>query len=75
VPKLTGAPVVGISNYIQKLPNVNGYNLTELDSHLAQAPIKLTTMGIDKDTRQANLILMLSFTENPGHWTQQNSEV
>jgi len=47
VPKLTRAPVVSVSNYIQKLPNVNGYNLTELSSHLAQAPIQLTVIGVD----------------------------
>jgi len=50
-------------------------NLTELDSHLAQAPIKLTTMGVDLDTRQASLILMSSFTGKLGHWVQQNTEV
>jgi hypothetical protein len=33
VPKLTGTSVVNVSNYIQKLSNVNGGNLTELDSH------------------------------------------
>ena len=70
VPKLTGAPVLSVSNYIPKLPNVNGDNLTELDSHLAQAPIKLTTMGVDPDTRQARLILMYSFTGKLGHWAQ-----
>ena len=75
VPKLTRAPVVGISNYIQKLPNVNGDNLTELDSHLAHAPTKLTAMDVDSDTRQANLILMSSFTGELGHWAQQNTEV
>jgi len=35
VPKLIGAPVASVSNYIPKLPNANGDNLTELDSHLA----------------------------------------
>jgi hypothetical protein len=50
LPKLTGAPVVSVSNYIQKLPNVNGDNLTELDSHLAQTPIELTAMGVEPDT-------------------------
>jgi hypothetical protein len=75
VPRLKEAPVVGISNYIQKLPNVNGDNLNELDSHLAQAPIKFTSMGIDPDTRQASLILMSSFTGKLGHWAHQNTEV
>jgi hypothetical protein len=66
VPKLTGAPVVSVSNYIQKLPNVNGDNLIELDSHLARAPIKRTAMGVDLDTRQAILILMSSFMGKRG---------
>jgi hypothetical protein len=66
--------VVSISNYIQKLPNVNGDNLTELDSHFTQAPIKLTTMGVDPETRQASLILMFYFTRKLGHWAQQNTE-
>jgi hypothetical protein len=70
VPKLIGTPVVGISNYIQKLPNVSGDNLNVLDSHMAQAPIKLRAMGVDHDTRQANLILMSSFTGKLGHWAQ-----
>ncbi len=67
VPRLTWAPIVGISNYIQKLPNVNGDNSNELDYHMAQAPIKLTVMGVDTDTRQASLILMSSFTGTLGH--------
>ena len=75
VPKLIGAPVVSVSNYIQKLPYVNGDNLTELDSHLAQAPIKLTAMGIEPDTKQASLILMSSFTGKLGHWAHHNTEV
>ena len=67
--------MVGISNHIiQKLTIVNDDNLTELDSHLAQAPIKLTAMGVDPNTRQANLILMSSFTGRLGHWAHQNTE-
>ena len=54
---------------------MNGDNLTELDSHLAQAPIKLTAMGVDSDTIQASLILMSSFTGKLGHWAQQNNEI
>jgi hypothetical protein len=54
---------------------VNGDNLNELDSHLAQAPIKLRAMGVDPDTRQASLILMSSFTGKPGRWAQHNTEV
>jgi hypothetical protein len=75
VPKLKGTPVVSVSNYIQKLPNVNGDNLPELDSHLAHAPIKLVAMGVDHDTRQPNLTLMSTFTGKLGHWAQQNTEV
>jgi hypothetical protein len=51
VPKLIGAPIVGISNNNKKLPNMNGDNLNELYSHLAQTPIKLTAMGVDPNTR------------------------
>jgi hypothetical protein len=75
VPEHIGTPVVNVSNYTRKLPNVNGDNLTELDSHLAQAPIKLRGMGIDLDTRLAGLILMSSFTGKFGQWAQQNTEV
>ena len=75
VPKLIETSIVGISNYIQKLPNVNGDNLNELDSHLAQAPIKLATMGVDPDTKQASLILMSFLTGKLGHWAHQNTEV
>ena len=75
VPILIGTPVVSISHYIQKLPNVNSDNLTELDSHLAQAPIKLTSIGVDPGTKEASLILMSSFTEKLGHWAQLNTEV
>jgi len=74
-PKITGAPVVSISNYIQKLPNANRVNLTERDSHLAQAPIKLTSMVVDPNTRQASLILMSSFTGKLGHWAHHNTDV
>jgi len=70
-----GAPVLSVSNYIQKLPNVNGYNLSELDYHLAHPPIKLTTMGVDPYTRQANFIQMSSFTGKLGHGAYQNTEV
>ena len=54
---------------------MNGDNLTELDSHLAEAPIMLTTIGVNSTTRQANLILISSFTGKLGHWAQQNTEV
>ena len=63
--------MVSVSKYIQKLPNVNGDNLTELDSHLAQAPIKLSTMGIEP----TKLIIMSSTTGKLRHWAQHNTEV
>jgi len=68
VPKLTRARVVSVSEYIQKIPNVNGAILTELDSHLAQTSIKLISMGVYLDTRQANLILLSYFMGKLGHW-------
>jgi hypothetical protein len=43
--------------------------------HLAQAPMRLTAMGVDHETKQASLILMSSFTGNLGHWAQRNTEV
>jgi len=44
VAKLHVAFVVNVSNYVQTLLNVNGDNLTELESHLAEAPIELIAM-------------------------------
>ena len=61
VPKLSGTPVLNISAYIQKLPNVTGDDIPELDAHLAQAPMRLTTMGADLETKQASLILLSFF--------------
>ncbi len=63
-----------ISAYIQKLPNINGDDIATLDAHLTQAPMRLTTMGVDPATKQASLILMSSFTRKLGHWAQQNVE-
>ncbi len=71
---LFGKPVLNISAYIQKLPNVTGYDISELDAHLAHAPMRLTTIGVDPETKQASLILMCSFTGKMGHWAQQNTE-
>jgi hypothetical protein len=56
------------------LPNVTGDDISALGTHLAQAPMRLTTMGIDPDTTQASLILMSSFIGKLGHWAQQNTE-
>jgi hypothetical protein len=66
--------VMNVSAYIQKLPNVTGDDMSALDAHLAQAPMRLTTMGVDIETKQASLILMSSFTGKLGHWAQQNTE-
>jgi hypothetical protein len=56
------------------LPNITGDDIASLDSHLAQAPMRLTTMGVDPETKQASLILMSSFTGKLGQWAQQNTE-
>jgi hypothetical protein len=74
VPTLSGTPVMNVFAYIQKLPNVNGEDIAALDAHLAQAPMRLTSMGVDPETKQASLILMSSFTGKLGHWAQQNTE-
>ena len=36
--------------------------------------MRLTTMGVDPETKQASLILMASFIGKLGHWAQQNIE-
>ena len=46
-------PTLNVSTYIQKLPNVIGDDISKLDAHLAQAPIRLTAMGVDPETKQA----------------------
>ena len=74
VPKLFGTPVFNVSAYIQKLPNITGDDISELDAHLAQASMRLTTMGVDLATKQASLILMSSFTGKLRHWEQHNAE-
>jgi hypothetical protein len=60
--------------YIQKLPNVIGDDIATLDAHLAQIPMRLATMGVDPETKQASLILMSSFIGKLGHWAQHNIE-
>ena len=62
VPTLSGTHVLNVFAYIQKLPNVTGDDITSLDAHLAKGPMRLTTMGVDIETKQASLILMFSFT-------------
>jgi hypothetical protein len=74
VPTLSGTLVLNVFAYIQKLPNVTGDDIATLDAHLAQAPMRLTAMGVDLDTKQVSLILMSSFTGNLGYWAQQNTE-
>jgi hypothetical protein len=74
MPTLSGTPVINVSAYIQKLPNINGEDIAALDAHLAQAPMRLTAMGVDPETKQASLILMSSFIGKLGHWAQQNTE-
>ena len=74
IPKLCGTPVLNVFAYIQKLPNVIGDDISELDEHLAQAPMRLTTMGVDPESKQDSLILTSSFTGKLGHWAQQNTE-
>jgi len=74
VSTLSRTPALDVSAYIQKLPNVNGDNISELDAHLAQALMRLTTMGVDLKTKQASSILMSSFIRKLGHWAQQNTE-
>ena len=36
--------------------------------------MRLASMGVDSDTKQASLILMSSFTGKLGHLAQQNTE-
>jgi len=74
VPMLLGAPILNVSAYIQTLPNLTGDDILELDAHLAQAPMRLTTMGVDPETKQASLILITSFIGKLGHWAKQNTD-
>ena len=67
IPTLSGTPVINVSAYIQKSPNITGDDISALDSHLAQAPMRLTTMSVDPETKQASLILMSSFTGKLGY--------
>ena len=74
VPTLSGTLVINVSAYIQNLPNAIGDDIVTLYAHLAQAPMRLTTMGVDLETKQASLILMSSFTGKLGRWAQLNTE-
>ncbi len=42
---------MNVSAYIQKLPNVHGDDISALDAHLTQAPMRLTAMGVDPETK------------------------
>jgi hypothetical protein len=63
---------LNVSANIQKLPNATGNDISELDAHLAQAPMRFNTMGNDRETKQASLNLMSSCTGKSGHWAQQH---
>ena len=68
VPILSGTPILNVSAYIPKLPNVTCDDVSELDAHLAPAPMRLTTNGVDPKAKQARLILVSSFTQLLGGW-------
>ncbi len=36
--------------------------------------MRLTTVGVDHETKQSSLILMSYFIGNLGHWAQQNTK-
>ena len=74
VPMLSRTSILNVSAYIQNVPNVNDDDISKLDAHLAHAPMRLTTMGVDLETKQASSILISSFTRKLGHWAQQNTE-
>ena len=67
VPRLSRTPVLNVFAYVQKLPNVTGDDISELDAHLAQAPMRLATVGVDPETKQASLIRMSPFVWKLGH--------
>jgi len=69
-----GKLVLNVPAYIQKVSNVISDDISELGAHLAQAPMRLTSMGVDPETKQASLILMSSFTGKLGHWAQKNTD-
>ena len=74
VSKLSETPVLNVSAYVQKLPYVTGNDISELNAHLAHAPMRLTTMDVDHETKQASIILLFPFTGKWGHWAHQNNE-
>ncbi len=67
VPRLIGTPVIIVSAYIQKFPNVTGVDISKLDAPLVQAPMRMTPMGVDPKTKQASLIIMSSFAGKLGN--------
>ncbi len=60
VPTLPGTPVLNVFAYIQNLLNVTDEDIATLDAHLDHAPMRLITMGVDSETKQASIILMSS---------------
>ncbi len=54
VPMLSRTPVLNVSAYIQKLPNVTGDDIVELEAHLARAPMRRTIIGVDPNTKHAS---------------------
>ncbi len=62
--------VYGLYGISSKKP---GFGVTY--AQLAKASMRLATMGVDPETKQACLILMSSFAGKLGHWAQHNIEV
>jgi hypothetical protein len=67
-------PVLNVSAYIQKIHDVTSDNILKLYAHLAQTLMRLTSMGVVLETKQASLIGMSSFIGKLGHWAQHNVE-
>ncbi len=74
VPKLSGTTVLNVFACIQKLPNLTNEDISKHDAHLAPAPMRQTTMGVDPETKQASIIILSSFIVKLRHWAQHNTE-
>ena len=48
---LAGTPVLNVFAFIQKVPKVIGDDISKLDNHLAQTPMRPTSMGVDPKTK------------------------
>jgi hypothetical protein len=66
--------VLHVSVYIHEIPNVTGDDISVLDAHSAHAHMRLTSMGVDPETKQASFILVSSIIGKLGHWAHQNIE-